>query len=241
MLPTLAAPFPAGVTGSFTTRAGGVSTGPWATLNLARHVGDSATDVEANRARLAADLAAPAVVFLDQNHGADVAIVDCCEPGSLRADAVVTSTPGVPVAVLVADCLPVLLADPAAGIVAAAHAGRVGLAAGVLDATLRTMVSLGASPATVVAVVGPAVCGRCYEVPAGLRAEVAAVVPDTAANTRSGSPSLDLLAGAAAVLAAAGVATVQRLESCTMEDPRWFSFRRDGRTGRFAGLIRLDG
>jgi hypothetical protein len=180
------------------------------------------------------------VVFLDQRHGVEVAVVEECVPAAHSADAVVTATPGVAVAVVVADCVPVLLADTAAGVVAAAHAGRLGLAAGILPATLAAMARLGAAPATTVAVVGPAICGGCYEVPAGMRDAVAAVVPRSRSKSRSGTPSLDLPAGAEAMLAGAGVATVRRVAACTLEDERFYSFRRDRRTGRFAAAVRLD-
>jgi hypothetical protein len=122
-------------------------------------------------------------------------------------------------------------------VLAAAHAGRPGLAAGVLQATVAAMVECGARPADVVAVIGPGVCGRCYEVPAEMRAEVGAIVPGSAATTRAGTPALDLPAGAEQILLAAGVGTVRRTDVCTIEDARFFSYRRDGRTGRFAGVV----
>ena len=101
------------------------------------------------------------------------------------------------------------------------------------------MIDLGARMADCVAVIGPGVCGRCYEVPAAMRDEVATRVPGTAATTRDGSPSLDLAAGAAALLDGLGVGHVRRTEICTMEDDRFYSYRRDGVTGRFAGVVML--
>src|ERR1700755_3548051 len=131
------------------TRAGGKSRGPYTSFNLSTGVGDDPVAVRANRDRLARELRVP-VVFLQQVHGTAVATVDAVPgPGTAdvpATDAVVTALPGVGVAVLAADCVPVLLADPRAGVVGAAHAGRVGAAAGVLPATVAAMVALGAHP-----------------------------------------------------------------------------------------------
>lgn len=242
-LPLLPAELPAPAYGVFTTRAGGCSGPPWQALDLSLRVGDDPADVAANRALLAAatGLTPAALVFAEQVHGRGVAVVDgpseAAHPG---VDALVTATPGLGLVVLAADCLPVLLADPAAGVVAAAHAGRQGLAAGVLQATLAAMVELGATPAGTSAVLGPAACGGCYELPAALADEVGGQVPGSRATTRQGTASVDLTAGAAGVLAAAGVRTVRRLGGCTLEQPGLFySYRRDGRTGRHAALVRL--
>jgi polyphenol oxidase len=136
-----------------------------------------------------------------------------------------------------ADCVPLLLADAAAGVVGAAHAGRLGLAAGVVLRTVERMRELGASEVT--AWVGPHVCGACYEVPAELQREVGAVVPASVATTSWGTPALDLGAGVRAQLEDAGVAVVD-VARCTRESRDLFSFRRDGeRAGRLAGLVRL--
>ena len=193
-----------------------------------------------NRARLAAWAGGP-VVFHRQVHGIAVAAAD--DP-SRDADAVVGG-PGDAVAVLGADCLPVLLADAAAGVVAAAHVGRRGLTAGVLQAAVAAMTARGADPGRVGAVVGPGICGRCYEVPAAMREEVADLVPGTASTTRAGTPSVDLAAGAVGVLTRAGVGSVRAVRSCTAEDPDLFSHRRDSApdapTGRIAGVVSLPG
>ena len=152
----------------------------------------------------------------------------------------VTRVAGLPLGVLVADCMPVLLADATAGVIGAVHAGRRGLAGGVLQAAVAAMQSLGAAPARTSAVIGPAICGRCYEVPAPMRDEVETTVPGTAASTWQGTSSLDLPAGAAAVLAQAGIAAVRSVDICTLEDDRFYSYRRDGhQTGRFAGVVVL--
>jgi hypothetical protein len=133
--------------------------------------------------------------------------------------------------------VPVLLADAEAGVVGAAHAGRPGLAAGVVPATLARMRDLGASVVT--AWVGPHVCGACYEVPEEMRDEVGALVPEAVATTSWGTPSLDLGAGVRAQLAAGGVSVVDAAR-CTRESPDLYSYRRDGlRAGRQAGLVRI--
>ena len=179
-----------------------------------------------------------ALVFADQVHGTAVAVVDGPRAAAVAAtDALVTATPGLGLVVMAADCLPVLLADPGAGVVAAAHAGRAGLAAGVLQQTLAAMRDLGARDVT--AVVGPAACGRCYELPEELADEVGAAVPGSRSTTRAGTPAVDLTAGAVGVLRDAGVA-VTTAGGCTIEQPdRFFSYRRDGRTGRHAGIVWL--
>ncbi len=213
-----------------------MSIGRYASANLSGAVGDDPAAVATNRARLDRWAGRPVVIHR-QVHGTTVA---AAAGPVIEADAVVGG-PGDAVAVLVADCLPVLVADPVAGVVAAVHAGRRGLAAGVLQAAVGALVARGADPAGMIAVVGPGICGRCYEVPAQLRAEVADLVPDTAATTRAGTPALDLPAGAVAVLRSEGVDSVRALRICTAEDARLFSHRGDGgaraATGRFAGAV----
>jgi len=154
-------------------------------------------------------------------------------------DASFTTVPGLVLGVLSADCPGVLIADPDAGVVGAAHSGRAGMASGVVPALVAAMTSAGADPARMHAVIGPAICGRCYEVPAAMRDEVGAAVPGSACTTRDGTPGLDLPAGISAQLANLGVGRVQRDERCTAEDPDLYSYRRDGRTGRFASLVWL--
>jgi polyphenol oxidase len=227
----------------FTDRFGGVSEPPYDTLNLGDHVGDNPAAVAENRCRIAAScgLSSERVLFMRQVHGADVAVADGpWRNGPPVADGLVTARPATALAVLVADCVPVLLADAAAGVVGTAHAGRQGLALGVVPATLEAMAALGARADRVTAYVGPAVCGQCYEVPDALREEVAAAVPEARAATRWGTPALDLPRGVVAQLRRSGVTAVEVARCCTMEDARLFSHRRDrGATGRFAGLIWL--
>lgn len=177
---------------AFTDRWGGVSAVPYEELNLGGAVGDDPDAVRTNRELAAKSLGLDAarVVWMNQVHGAEVAVVD--GPWGDRpvpeVDAVVTTRRGLALAVLTADCTPVLLADPVAGVVAAAHAGRPGMVAGVVPAAVRAMTELGAEPGRIVARTGPAVCGRCYEVPEAMRADVAAVEPAAHSETSWGTP-----------------------------------------------------
>ncbi|MDT0495520.1 peptidoglycan editing factor PgeF [Streptomyces griseus] len=230
---------------AFTDRWGGVSAAPFGELNLGGAVGDDPAAVGANRERAARELGLdPAtVVWMNQVHGRDVAVVD----GPWGADAeipavdgVVTTRRGLPLAVLTADCTPVLLADPVAGVVGAAHAGRPGLLAGVVPAVIRVMTELGARPSRMTAYTGPAVCGRCYEVPEEMRAEITAVIPDTWAETSWGTPAVDITGGVHSQLALFGVGERHRSPVCTRESGDHFSYRRDRTTGRLAGYVWLD-
>ncbi|MES9540282.1 peptidoglycan editing factor PgeF [Actinomadura sp. NPDC000600] len=229
-----------GVGAGFTGRTGGVSGPPYDSLNLGGAVGDDPAAVLDNRRRAAAALGADPerIVFMRQVHGAEVAFADSTDIPD-PVDAVVTTVPGLALAVLVADCAPVLVADAAAGVVGAAHSGRPGTAAGVVPALVKAMCERGADPARMTAAIGPAACGRCYEVPESMRDEVAATVPAAYATTSKGTPGLDIRAGVAEQLASAGVARVTADPRCTIEDPDLFSYRREGRTGRFAGFVWL--
>lgn len=223
-----------------TTRAGGRSTGSYSSFNLSAGVGDDPAAVTANRRRLAGAIGAP-VVFLQQVHGTAVATVDEPPAADVPAtDAVVTARPGLGLAVLAADCVPVLLADPRAGVLGAAHAGRVGAAAGVVPAVLSAMADLGARPDRVEVLLGPAICGGCYEVPAAMRAAVDAVLPGSAVRTRRGTPGLDLRAGLHRQLAGLGVARIGGDPRCTFEDRDLYSHRRSPGTGRLAAVTWLD-
>ncbi|MGQ4516028.1 peptidoglycan editing factor PgeF [Streptomyces sp. DW26H14] len=229
---------------AFTDRWGGVSAAPYEELNLGGAVGDDPAAVLANRKRAAASLGLdPArVVWMNQVHGADVAAVTGPWEADVdipSVDALVTRERGLALAVLTADCVPVLLADPVAGIAAAAHAGRPGLVAGVVPAAVAAMVERGAEPARITAYTGPAVCGRCYEVPEAMRAEVAAAVPEAYAETSWGTPSVDVTAGVHAQLARLGVRDPRRSPVCTLESADHYSYRRDRTTGRLAGYVWL--
>ncbi|WP_345651474.1 peptidoglycan editing factor PgeF [Streptomyces tremellae] len=230
---------------AFTDRWGGVSAAPYEELNLGGAVGDDPAAVLANRKRAAGALGLDPsrVVWMNQVHGREVAHVTgpWTEGDAVPAvDALVTGERGLALAVLTADCVPVLLADPAAGIAAAAHAGRPGLVAGVVSAAVRAMVERGADPARVTAYTGPAVCGRCYEVPDAMRADVAAVVPEAYAETSWGTPAVDVATGVHAQLAGLGVRDLRRSPVCTRESADHYSYRRDRTTGRLAGYVWLD-
>ncbi len=230
---------------AFTDRWGGVSAAPYEELNLGGAVGDDPRAVRANRELAAGALGLDpgAVVWMNQVHGNDVAVVtapwgDAPVPA---VDAVVTARPGLALAVLTADCVPVLLADPVAGVLAAAHSGRPGLVAGVVPAAVEAMTGLGARPERITAFTGPSVCGRCYEVPDEMRAAVAEVVPEAWARTSWGTPAVDVTAGVHAQLARLGVARREKSHICTLESADHFSYRRDRTTGRLAGYVWLDG
>ncbi|MFD4624588.1 peptidoglycan editing factor PgeF [Streptomyces sp. NPDC058475] len=229
---------------AFTDRWGGVSAVPYEELNLGGAVGDDPDAVRTNRELAAKSLGLdPArVVWMNQVHGPEVAVVDgpWGDRPVAEVDAIVTARRGLALAVLTADCTPVLLADPVAGIVAAAHAGRPGMIAGVVPAVVRAMVELGAEPARIVARTGPAVCGRCYEVPERMRADVAAIEPTAHAETSWGTPAVDVTAGVHAQLERLGVRDREQSPVCTLESQDHFSYRRDRTTGRLAGYVWLD-
>jgi polyphenol oxidase len=225
-----------------TDRRGGRSAPPYDSFNLGAHVGDAPADVAANRERLARELGVSGerLVWMTQVHGAGVTVVDGPRDTPVPdTDALVTTTPGLVLCVLVADCVPVLLSDPRTGVVAAVHAGREGVRLRVAQAALAAMARLGARPADVTALLGPAVCGACYEVPPEMQAEVARVAPAAAVRTRKGTTGLDLRAGLAEALGRAGVGQVVHDPRCTVEDRFLYSHRRDGVTGRQAGVVWL--
>lgn len=211
--------------------------------NLALHTGDDADAVRARRAALERSMGVPegSLLFLDQVHGTDVADAD--RPGGPAvptADAAVTAT-GAPLAVMVADCVPVVLVGRAPGgpVTAVAHAGRRGLLDGVLERAVEELRARGARTAT--AWIGPSVCGSCYEVPARMREEAAARIPAIAATTSWGTPALDLRAGARDRLASLGVDVVHPPGGpgpcCTLENVQLSSHRRDPGSGRIVGLV----
>lgn len=247
-LPVLLVDLGDGVRAGFTTRAGGVSEPPWDELDLGLGTGDAPEHVRANRA-LVDRWVGGRVAFSTQVHGADVlTLVGSSTVASAtvgEADGLVSTSPDVAVGVLVADCVPVLLADAESRVVAAVHAGRRGLVAGVVQAAVDSLVRSGAQRSRLRAVVGPAISGAAYEVPAAMRDEVASVIPETWATTTWGTPALDLPAGVDAVLRRSGVGRVERVGVCTWTDERFYSHRRAQRsgttTGRFAGVVRLTG
>lgn len=221
-----------GVRVAFTDRRAG---------NLSLATGDDPAAVGARRSALerAMGVAEDSLVFLRQVHGTDV--LDADRPGrpeSPAADAAVTAT-GVPLAVLVADCVPVVLVGrgPAGPVTGVAHAGRRGLLDGVLERTVERLRGRGARD--VRAWIGPSVCGDCYEVPADLRTESVRRIPAVAATTSWGTPALDLRAGARDRLSALRVDVAEPAAGvpCTLENSELFSHRRDPRSGRTAGVV----
>lgn len=229
-----------GAARSTTGAAAGASEGDFAGLNLGAHVGDDPAAVEVNRRQLADALDVPRshLVFLNQVHGNTVVVAGDDAPWATapEADAVVTRRADLALVVLVADCTPVLLADRGTGVVAAVHAGRPGLVSGIIPATLAVMREQGAS--AIEAAVGPSVCPRCYEVPEQMRDEVAAVSPVSASVSWTGTPSIDISAGIVDQLVREGV-SITWLPGCTRETDSLYSYRRNQRTGRFAGVVRL--
>lgn len=217
-----------------------MSAAPYDSFNLGDHVGDDLKAVAANRNRLAAaiGLAPDHVVWMNQVHSDRVAVVEGPRRDPVDdVDALVTRIPGLALAVVTADCVPVLMADARAGVVGAAHAGRVGAAAGIALRTLEAMVAAGARIEDVSVLLGPAVSGPNYEVPEEMAAEVEARLPGSRTTTPRGTPALDLRAGLARQLAGAGVRAIDIDPRCTVEDQSLFSHRRQAKTGRLASLV----
>lgn len=228
----------------FTTRAGGASSSPYDSFNLGGHVGDDPAAVAANRERLAHVLGLDPgrFVWMEQLHTNTVTVVDGPQAGPVEAtDAVVTREVGLVLCVLVADCVPVLLADHSAGVVAAAHAGRLGARNGIVKKTVEEMVRLGANPGNIQALMGPAAAGESYEVPADMAADVERHLPGSRTKTRKGTSGLDLRAGLVRQLLSLGVTHVDADPRDTVTDTDFFSYRREGTTGRQAGVIWLTG
>jgi YfiH family protein len=226
-----------------TTRAGGASLPPFDTFNLGDHVGDDPAAVAANRNRLADAIGLPSdrVVWMHQVHGDHVEFVDGPRVGAFDAtDALVTTTPLLALAVVTADCVPVLMSDADAGVLGAAHAGRVGAANGVVLRTLEAMLAAGARAADISVLLGPAVSGPNYEVPQEMAADVEARLPGSRTSTPAGTPALDLRAGIARQLIDAGVTAIDIDPRCTVADRALFSHRRDAPTGRLASLVWMD-
>ena len=197
-------------------------------LNFGFHVGDDPAAVTANRAVLGN------AQFMNQVHGNEVVVVDQVLEHEPTCDALITTTKGIYLAVMVADCIPLLLISQEA--VAAVHVGRAGLVNKVAIKALHHMRTLGAIK--VHAVLGPSICGKCYEVPFHMQQDVIADHPRALSTTHQGTPGLDLPAGLIADLTAEGV-SYEASVICTKEDPLYYSHRRDNPTGRFAGVVSL--
>ena len=215
----------------FTESTGGKSTGAFLSRNLALHVGDHPEIVESNRRSLSDEIGLP-VQFMEQVHGDHVEVIDDYIQPSPTADALVTSNPKMALAVMVADCIPLLLANQ--GSAAAVHVGRKGLLNKIFLKAITEMRKVDSSPIS--AVIGPSICGRCYEVSPEIFAEVTQLFPRAAAETVQGTPSLDLSAALTFELEKIDI-DVLTIARCTVEDSSLYSYRRDGITGRQAGVI----
>jgi YfiH family protein len=218
---------------SFTDRTGGLSTGAFLSRNLATHVGDDQATVIANRAELENLLGLP-IQFMNQVHGDAFATVGAEIIPEPTADALVTQSVDIGLAVMVADCIPLLLASSKT--VAAVHVGRKGLMNKVALATIQEMRSRDTSQIT--AVVGPSICGKCYEVSQDIYDDVAKSFPLAESKTRDGALALDLSRALIDQLESIGVKVINQ-GRCTVEDNNLYSYRRDGVTGRQVGVVWL--
>ena len=222
----------------FTSRNGGVSVAPFESFNLAVHVGDDPSAVQRNREILATQLgiASSDLYFMNQIHGNDVAEVTELTPSSNvpTVDALFTTVPGKYLVTLIADCIPLLLRSDRA--VAAVHVGRQGLVCGAFEKSLEVFGKHGIKTSEIKAELGPSICGRCYEVDAEMYEDVINQIPATAHNTAA--RSLNIEAGLISKLDAVGISW-KSSGLCTVHDPGYFSYRRDGVTGRQAGVIAL--
>lgn len=217
----------------FTDRTGGISVGAFGSLNLALHVEDDPSDVLENRRILQVQLGQP-IQYMEQVHGDSVALIHRSTKDAPTADALLTQERGIALAVMVADCIPLLLAN--SGAVAAVHVGRRGLLNGVAIKTLHHLRALDPSPVT--AVIGPSICGSCYEVSKEIFSEVTDRYPASSARTPSGGFSLDLSKALTLELIENDVIVTDE-SRCTVESDSLFSYRRDGKTGRQAGIVWL--
>ena len=216
----------------FTKRTGGASLGAFASLNLGTHVGDDLEKVLENRALLAAQWGP--IQYMNQVHGDRIAVIEEVADESPTADALVTGIPGINLAVMVADCIPLLLKSKES--VAAVHVGRKGLTNEITRKTIALMKEMGSTQIT--AILGPSICGQCYEVSEDIYEEVIALHPFAQSRTPQGTFALDLPAALRSVLSDEGVAIINKHE-CTVENESYFSYRRDGITGRQVGVISL--
>jgi len=216
----------------FTNRHGGFSHGDYSSWNLASHVGDDPDCVELNRAKLRERVGEFAV--MSQVHGDTIVVLDRLPVQVPVADALITANPELALVVMVADCIPLLLRSE--NLVAAVHVGRAGLMNSIALKTIAKMRHLDGSQ--IMGSIGPAICGRCYEVPQELHDEVVALHPLASSTARTGTPALDLPTALVAALSEVGV-PVGISAGCTLEDENSFSYRRNQITGRQAGVIKL--
>jgi|FLOH01.1.fsa_nt_gi polyphenol oxidase len=216
----------------FTGRSGGVSRQEFLSLNLGDHVGDSLGDVYANRGIVNRALSQKTPLYMNQVHGDNVVEVDSNTQFPVTADAMVTRERGLPLVVLTADCLPILISGEFS--VAAIHAGRRGVMNGIIGKTISLMKNFGESK--FIATIGPAICRDCYEVDLKMYQEVVKNFPLMA--TSDSQHCLDLARESSSQLDSAGV-QVKQINVCCFEESNYFSYRREGRTGRGAGVVVL--
>ena len=212
----------------FTDRRGGESLGVYESLNLALHVGDEPLTVASNRSVIGD------VQFMNQVHGDEIVIVDSVSSNVPTCDGLITTKPNLQLAVMVADCIPLLLISKEA--VGAIHVGRAGLVNQIALKGIDMMRSVGSQE--IHAILGPSICGQCYEVPFEMQQDVMQAHPRAFATTRKGTPALDLPQALIAVLISAGV-SYEASTICSFEDEMYFSHRRQNPTGRFAGVVSL--
>ncbi len=220
----------------FTSRHGGVSSGRFADFNLALHVADDPMAVTANREILAKalGLTSDRIFYMDQVHGNEIAFIERSRPSTQipKVDALITAESGTALVVLVADCIPLLFRSPKA--IAAVHVGRAGLIKGIVEATIARLISLGSKVNDISAAIGPSICGNCYEVSSDIYLDVITKYPATATNPKK--HCLDLPAGVISILDGYEI-DYSRENSCTVHGENFFSYRRDGITGRQSGVI----
>jgi len=217
----------------FTDRHGGVSSGDYAFLNLGDHVADAPDAVAANRKVISDQFGA--TQYMNQVHGNRVAVIEEVTDEIPTADALITGIPGITLAVMVADCIPLILTSKYA--VAAVHVGRKGLVNRVTEKSIEILREISVQEIT--ATIGPAICGKCYEVSKDIFDEVVKSHPSSASRTPSGTPALDLVTGLISDLKSLGVSKISNQTRCTVESPDLFSYRRSAVTGRQAGLVWL--
>lgn len=216
----------------FTDRRAGSSLTPYESLNLALHVGDDEVSVKINRASLES-ICGP-IQFMNQVHGDSFVVVDELIQEAPTCDALITTTPGLAIAVMTADCIPLLLSSK--NVVAVVHVGRKGLANSIAIKTVNEMLRLGAK--SIHAQLGPSICGQCYEVPQAMADEILISHPEAYALTHNSTPGLNLPKALISDLVAHGV-TYESSPICTLENSDYFSYRRSNITGRNAGVIWL--
>ena len=214
----------------FTARSGGVSTGAFSSLNLANHVGDESSSVEKNREILRKSISASQIQFMNQVHGNHVEVVSDLQRTEPTADAMVTKEKGLALAVMVADCLPILI--DGGSVIGAVHVGRKGMSNKIIKNTVVKMKDSGGEDLK--ATIGPGICGNCYEVEEAMYKDLIKNFP----SADGGFRKIDIRRESTQQLIGLGV-KVENIEICTLEDEKYYSYRRNNQTGRQCGVISL--